>query len=280
MSPRNSGIPLVFFCVAILLVPAFLHAQNASFAQKLYGRWYTYPLGNPNTDPVRHEFRHNSENGSDEMIVTRVCPGDPGQKVARAVSPIEVSEDTIRVLKNASDNVPGRGTAVCQAGITAGSLAYSFSEDGQHLILTDPGGNPDILELAPEATAQDKLVPKRLYGTWILPPADGKEFRMLVRLVFYTTADRQDRVRKIAVCSKGTDSLVAHVDSEIALEKDRITVPESATHQEQQGTFTCTASIAAGAYRYEVAPSGMTMTLSAAGSKPLTLTRDQNSGLN
>jgi len=280
MSARHPGISFLFLCLAALLFPVLLHAQNDTYAQKLYGKWYTYPLGNSNTDPVRHEFRHDTATGADEMIVTRTCPGDAGEKVARAVAPIEVSEDTIRILKNASDTVPGRGTALCQSTITAGSFAYSFSDDGQHLILTNPGGNPDILELAPDATAHAVVVPKRVYGTWVLPPADGKEFRMQVRLVFYTTADRQDKVRKIAVCTKGTDSLVAHVDSDITLDKDSIKVAESASHQEQQGTFTCTAAIAAGSYQYVVAPSGMTMTLTAAGSKPLTLTREQDSGLN
>ena len=46
------------------------------FAQRLYGTWYTYPLGNPATDSIRHEFRHSSETGKDEISVSHICEGE------------------------------------------------------------------------------------------------------------------------------------------------------------------------------------------------------------
>jgi hypothetical protein len=250
-------------------------------AQGIYGKWYTYPSGNPNTDSIRHEFRHDDGTGTDEMIVTRVCPVQARVVTAKVASPIEVSEDQIRVLKNAFDSQPMEGTAVCEISISAGTFEYSFSEDGQHLILTNPGGNPDYLELARDTNPSETPAPQRLYGTWVLPPLNGKDTRVQVRWVLYKTAERQDKVRQIAVCTRGTDSVVSDVDASITVTKDRITFTESASHDERQGDVTCTASLGAGTWRYTLAPNGLTLTLSGpAGAKPITLTREDESGLN
>ena len=270
------GLPLLALSLVALVVPA----QEASFSQSLYGNWHTYPLGNPFTDPVRHEFRHNSSTGGDEMVVTRTCAEGTHITVARAVSPVEIKEDTILVLRSSSDSEPLQGAAVCQVNITAAMMSYSFSEDGEHLILTDPGGNPDYLELTRETKAEDTSVPQRLYGTWLLPPIDGKEMQVKVRWVFYTTAERQDRVRQIAICSKGNDSLVSHVDSDISVTKDQIKVLQSASNQQQEGSFICKASILATTWRYAMSSSGLTLTLYAEGAKALTLTREKQAGLN
>ena len=269
-----------FGCVLILLLSITAWSQNASWSQKLYGNWYTYPLGNPNTDPVRHEFRHNPANGNDELVVTRACTDQSRVVTAKAVSPIEVSADTIRILKSASDAQPLQGTAVCVASLATGVLGYSFSEDGERLILTDPGGNPDYLELARVTKASETAVPQRLYGTWLLPPVDGTEMRVQIRWVFYTTAERQDKVRQIAVCSKGNDNLVSHVDSEVGLSQDEIKVMQSASNAEHEGDFVCQASLIAGSWRYTLSPSGLKLTLYAAGAKAMTLTREQEPGLN
>jgi len=266
--------------VLIFLVSVTAWSQNAASSQNLYGNWYTYPLGNPNSDPIRHEFRHNIANGNDELVVTRACTDQSRVVTAKAVSPIEVSADTIRILKSASDVQPLQGTAICEASLTAGVFGYSFSEDGEHLILTNPGGNPDYLELARVTKASEIIVPKKLYGTWLLPPVDGKEMRVQIRWVFYTTAERQDKVRQIAVCSRGNDHLVSHVDSEVGLSHDEIKVLQSASNAEHEGNFVCQASLIAGSWRYTLSPDSLKLTLYATGAKPMTLTREQESGLN
>ncbi len=275
---RVSTVVLPLILVALLATAVW--PQDPNFAQKLYGNWYTYPHGNPKTDATRHEFWHNNANGSDEMVMTRSCMAESRVVSAKAVSPIEVSEDTIRVLKSASDAQPIQGTAMCEVSINAGVLGYSFSEDGEHLILTEPGGNPDYLELARDIKASEAPVPQRLYGTWLLPPINSKEMRLQIRWVFYRTAERQDKVRQIAVCTKGNDSLVSHIDSEISLSPEQIKIVQSASHTEGGGSFTCQASISSGTWRYTLAPTGLTLTLYAAGAKPVTLTREQESGLN
>jgi hypothetical protein len=266
-------------CVALLLLSISSWAQTAT-APKIYGTWHTYPLGNPSTDPVRHEFRHNSATNSDEMIVTRACAAENRVVVAKAVSPIEITQDTIKVLKTVSDTEPIQGTSSCQADIHAGTLGYSFSDDGEHLILTDPGGNPDILELTPDTNTGEEQVPQRLYGTWLLPPVNGKEMRVQVRWVFYTTAEHQDRVRQIAVCSKGNDSLVTQVDSDINVAGDKIRILQSGSRQQQAGDFICKASLVATTWRYSISSTGLFLTLYTEGAKPLTLTREPKAGLN
>lgn len=272
----------VFPCLAafLFLLLAASSAQTPSAAQKIYGSWRTYPLGNPITDPVRHEFRHNNATGSDEMVISRVCTSEKRVVTAKAVSPIEVTEDAIRILKTASDSEPIQGASSCQANINAGNLGYSFSEDGEHLILTNPGGNPDILELMRDTKVSDEQVPRRVYGTWLLPPVEGKEMRVQIRWVFYTTAEHEDKVRQIAVCTKGNESLVSHVDSDINLTKDEIRVLQSASHQQQNGDFICKASLVTTAWRYSLSTNGLFLTLYAEGAKPLTLTRENNPGLN
>jgi len=280
---------LVLSLVALLFVPIIAAAQDpassqkqdAIFSQKLYGVWYTHPAGNPYTDALRHEFRHNSTTGKDEMVVSHTCAAGARIVVAKAVSPIDVTEDAIRVLKSASDAVPLQGTADCEANIVLGQFSYSFSEDGEHLILTQPGGNPDYLDLVHETKADDSSVPQRLYGTWLLPPIDGKEMRVQVRWVFYSTAEHEGRVRQIAVCSKGNESLVSHVDSDISVSKDQIRVLQSASNQQQEGSFVCKASILPATWRYALSPSGVTLTLYVEGApKPLILTREHEPGLN
>ena len=148
-------------------------AQAAVPAQSLYGTWYTYPLGNPNTDSVRHEFRHNASTGKDEMIVSRICQGDYRAVIARAVSPIEVTENTIRVAKTVSASERGELNSVCQVSIEAGVLTYSVSSDGNRISITNPGGTPDMFDLArQDASSESALVPS-LYGTWSFP-SDGR----------------------------------------------------------------------------------------------------------
>jgi hypothetical protein len=268
---------LVFGFAVLLLSPGW--CQETTYSQKLYGNWYTYPRGNPNTDPVLRQFRHDKAASRDEIVVIRQCPLESRVVVAKAVSPIEVSEDTIRILRNDSDIQPTQGTSVCEASVSAGVYSYSFSED-DHLVLTNPGGNPDFLELAREDKTGGPAVPQKLYGTWLLPPFEGKTMRMQVRWVFYTTAERQDRLRQITVCNQGNDSLVAHIDTDINIGDDSLKVLQSASHQEQQGAFSCEARIEAATWRYSVAPGGMSVTLSGNGAKSIILTREPQSGLN
>lgn len=250
--------------------------QTTSPAQQLYGTWYSYPVGNPYADQIRHEFRHNSTTGKDEMIVSRVCPGDDGTVVAKAVAPIEISESTIRVLKSASDTQDAKGKSVCQANIEAGVLNYTTSDDGTRVTITNPGGNPDLLELARQDATNEAMLSWNIYGTWLLPPQITKDSTIAIRLVFYNSADRdRGTVRQIISCSKGNDSLLSQAESAIAVTKDEITILDSVSHAEHIGTFLCTATITAAKLHYVVSPDGTTMTLSKAGQKPMVLTRDQ-----
>jgi hypothetical protein len=280
MHSGNSSFPRVCFLLAalVLLTTAGWPQEEPTSSQSLYGTWYTYPLGNPKTDTVRYEFRHDVSTNRDEIIVTRHCPVESRVVVAKAVAPIEVTDETIRILKTAVDSQPTQGTWTCDAGINAGVFSYSFADD--HVVLTNPGGNPDYLELAREEKTTAPAVPQMLYGTWLLPAIDGKTMRMQVRWVFYPTAERQDRLRQIAVCTQGNDSLVSQVDTDVDISPHYIKVLQSASHDQQQGSFVCQASILAATWRYTLAPTGVTLTLFANGAKPITLTRESQTGLN
>lgn len=279
MNPGNLRVwfLLVLSFAVLFSVPGW--SQESTYAQKLYGDWYTYSGGSSNADSMRHQFRHDKSSSHDELVVTRLCRIESHAIVAKAVSPIEISEDTIRILKSATDVQPIEGASACEVSISAGVFNYSFSEEG-HLVLTNPGGNPDYLELARDAKASGRTVPKKIYGTWLLPPFEGKTMRMQVRWVFYTTADRQDKVRQITVCHQGNNSLVSHVDSDLSISDESIKVLQSASHQELEGAFSCEAKIEAATWHYSVAPDGTSVTLSGNGAKPILLTREPQSGLN
>ncbi len=267
----------MFCCMlAGCILPSASSQEVPSPAQQFYGMWYTYPLGNPNTDSIRHEFRHNPATGKDEMIVSRICAGDYHTVIARAVSPIEITENTVRILKNASDSQAGEGNSVCRVSIEEALLSYSFSDEGAHVTITNPGGNPDIMELARQDAASEAILPTSFYGTWLLPVQETKDSRIQLRLVFYNSADsNRGTVRQIASCSKGADSLLSQVDSPISLGKDEITILESASHQAQNGPFVCNASLTAGTLHYTLSANGSIMTLTKGGQKPLVLTRER-----
>ena len=266
----------VAFVAAIWVLVSAAFAQTTNFPQQFYGTWYTYPLGNPRTDPIRHEFRHNATTGKDEMVVSRFCPGDYRTVTARAVAPIQISETTIQVLKSASDTQEGEGHSLCRASIDAGVLNYSFSDDGNRITITNPGGNPDILELARQDPETESMLQSRIYGTWRLPSQEGQNIRVETRLVLYRGAEGgKGGVRQIVSCWKGDESLLSEVDSGMSLAKDQITILESASHDERDGPFVCTATITAATLHYVISPDGSIMTLTVPGQKPLVLTRER-----
>ena len=268
-----------YSCISLALLAGSLvagaAAQQTSYSQPFYGSWYTYPLGNPNTDPIRHEFRHNATTGKDEMIVSRRCQGDYKAVTAKAVVPIEISESNIQVLKTATDTQDAVGHSVCRASVDAGTWSYSVSDDGSRITITNPGGNPDILELARQDPATESVMQSRVYGTWLVSTPDG-DTKVETRFVFYGTADPDmSTVREIVSCRKGRDSLLAQADSDAKIGKDQISVLESASHDERLGNFVCTAAITAADLHYEISPDGSILTLSKAGQKPLVLTRER-----
>lgn len=272
--PRVVFLSVCFACLTLL--GSALLAQTPGFAQLLYGMWYTYPLGNPNTDSVRHEFRHNSATGRDEMIVTRLCPGDYRAVIARAVSPIEVTETTIRVLKTVIDKEKGEHDSICLADVQAGVYTYIISPDKDRVSLANPGGMPDMIELARQDAASESLLPSNLYGTWLAPLQQNQNVKIQVRLVFYSSGDsKRGKVRQIMVCSKGNDTLVAQVDANITVAKDQITILDSETNEKDDGPFTCTATITSGTLHYVVAPNGATITLNKPGERAVVLTRER-----
>ena len=250
-------------------------AQNPIYSQRLYGTWYTYPLGNPNTDPIRHEFRHNSSTGKDEMVVVRICAGDNTAVIARAAAPIEVSENSIRILKSVSQS-EGQGSSECKASVDAGTLGYVLSPKGDRLSITNPGGVPDMFELARQDQAKNELIPASVYGTWLLPLQEEHGATIQIKLIFYDSAsENRGKLREISVCSKQNDSLTSQVDARVRISKSDITILERASHQENSGPFTCQANITAGTLHYVLAPTGGTMVLTKPGQPPLTLTREQ-----
>lgn len=269
----------VFLVVSALapgwLITASASAQTAPFANQFYGVWYPYPLGNPSTGSIRYEFHHNAATGKDEMTVTRTCPGEYRSPVAKVVAPIEIAENTLKVLKGGSDAQAGEGDLVCRISVTAAVMSYTISEDGTRVTLTNPGGNPDILDLARQDAVNGSLLPTNFYGSWLLPPFDEKDARIQIRFVFYNSADtNKSNVRQVMSCSKGKNSLIAEADSAITVGKDEITILDSASHEERDGSFICKAALSAATLHYVLSPSGEIMTLSKPGDKPLVLTRE------
>ena len=278
---RQAAFVLLFFAAVLAVGQTSDTPKPATDGTPtLYGLWYVYPPGNPVTDSLRYEFERNKTTAKDELIVSRVCPGDYKEVTARASSPIEVAEDSLRVIKDSSDTKPAQGGTVCEAKVQAAILGYSFSEDGTHVTLTNPGGNPDIVELARLETRTETAMPQNLYGTWLLPPVVSKNLEVQTRIVFYADAEHRERMRQIALCSKGSDSVVSHVDADINVLKDRITIRESVAHEEPLGTMLCKTSIVAGTWHYVLAPGGVVMTVSVQGAPPMKLTRERDPGLN
>jgi len=255
--------------------------QAGSFAQPLYGMWYTSPRGNPDTDPIRHTFRHNSNTDRDEIIVTRLCPGDYRAVIARATSPIEVSANAIRILRTATDSEKGEGNTLCEATVEAGLLNYAISQDGDRLTVTNPSSASEPTVWVRQDAAREAVLPPGLFGTWLLPEQGEGSAIIQIRLIFYSSADgTRGTVRQIATCSKGNDSLLSQAESPITLSKDEIKILQAASHEAQSGPFTCKATITPGTLHYSVSPNGATMTLRNAGGQVLTLTREKKSSLN
>jgi hypothetical protein len=277
----SQALQLLRLLANVLILCQMLHAvpQNA-LAQKLYGAWYSYPEGNPANPAMQHQFRHNSVSGADELALSRICIVDGKPVTAKVVSPIEITEDTIRVLKSASDIQHGKGASSCQISIEAGVLSYTLSDEDDRLTLTNPGGNPDLVDLSRQEIATDATPAQSLYGSWVLAPLKSKEMQMQMRYVFYTTADHHDKLREIAVCSNGHDSTVANVDTVITVTKDRVNILETETQQQQEGDFVCKVTINAGTWRYTLGAGGLTLNVIMSGDKPTTLTRESSSEIN
>ena len=253
-------------------------SQTSDF---IYGTWYSYPSGNPETDSIRHEFRHNQSTDKDEMIVTRLCPGDYRAVIARAVSPVEVTQSTIRVLKRATDTEKGEVNSECKASVEPGLWSYTISDDHNRLTITNPGGTPDIMELARQDSAASAVLPSNVFGTWVLPTQMDRDTNVQMRLVFYANDDpSRGKVREIATCMKGNDTLVSQVEADIRVSEDLITILNSASHVQKDGPFTCEVTITSGTLHYSISSNGTTMTLTAATGPPMTLTRQVNAGLN
>jgi hypothetical protein len=268
-------VSLVVLALVVSWLAAAASAQTASFAAQFYGLWYPSPLGNPNTGSVRYEFHHNAATGKDEMTVTRTCPGEYRTATAKVVSPVEISENNIHVLKAGSDSQTGEGDSVCKLSVGADLMGYSISGDGAHITITNPGGNPDILELVRQDVVNGAVLPTNFYGSWLLPAFDDKDTRVQIRLVFYNNSDsNSSNVRQVISCSRGHNSLISQVDSAITVGKDQITIQDSAAHEERDGSFSCKATLAAGTLHYALSPNGSIMTLSKPGEKPLVLTRE------
>lgn len=243
-------------------------------SQYLYGTWYSYPPGNPQTDPIRHEFRHNRAADKDEIVVTRLCPGDYRAVIARAASPVQLTSSTIRVLKHAADTEKGELGAECKSSIEPGLWSYTISDDHNHLTITNPGGTPDIMELARQDAATTSLLPATLYGTWTFPIQNSGDLKKEVRLVFYNNADSvEGKVREMASCVKGNSALSSQVEANIRVSADVITILNSASNSQKKGPFTCEVTITAGSFHYAVSPSGSTMKIRGDTGPSMTLTR-------
>ena len=268
---------LLFSC---FVGPVDSEAQTAATAQPLYGMWYISPRGNPDTDTIREEFRHNSATGKDEIVRRRFCQGDYRAVIATAISPVEISESTIRVLRSASDVKKGELNSECRIQLDAGLLSYTLSPDGNRLTITDPHGHPDVVEFARQDTSSAAVLPPSVYGTWLLPPQHDRDTHVEMRLVFYSTPDDKGKVRQIATCMKADNTITSQVDSDILVTADEIKILDSASHVQKDGPFTCEARITAGTLHYVLSAGGATMKLSAANGASLMLTREHKRGLN
>ena len=262
--------------------PSQNSASDAQAAQYVFGTWYTYPPGNPATDSVRHQFRHNTSTNKDELIVTRMCQGSYRAVIARAVSPVIISESTIRVLKAASDTEKGELNSECQISVEPGLWSYTISPEHDRMTITNPGGTPDIMELARQDAASATTLPSNMFGTWLLPLQNDRDTQVQIKLIFYSGSDpSKGKVRQIATCSKGNDTLVSQADSEIRIKGDEITIMKAASHVQRDGPFVCKVTITPGTLHYELSPTGDIMTLtSAEGGGSLKITRQSGAGLN
>jgi hypothetical protein len=266
---------VVWALAAGWVITAPASAQTDSFASQFYGVWYPFPLGNPTTGSIRYEFHHNAATGKDEMTVARTCPGEYRSPIAKVVVPIEIAEDNIRVLKGGSDAQAGEGNFVCRVSVVASVMSYTVSDNGTRVTITNPGGNPDILDLARQDVVSASLLPANFYGSWLLPPFDQKDARIEIRFVFYNSADsNKSNIRQVMSCSKGNRSLIAEAESAITVGKDEITILDSDSHEEREGSIVCKATLSAATLHYVLSPNGEIMTLSKPGDKPLVLTRE------
>ena len=277
MKGCKAGVHLLVWSLAQSLIcsPATV-AQTAPFARQLYGTWYTYPLGNQATDSVRHEFRHNSETGKDEIIVSHICQGDDIAVIARVTTPIEVSENTIKILQSAAGSEKETGGSDCQASIDSAVWGYVISSNGDRISITNPGGVPSTFQLARQDVADDATLPVSVYGIWLLPVHQEHGNTVQIKLIFYESASPgRGNLRQISTCSKANDSVLSQVDSTFKINKDQITILEAASHAVRNGPISCLATIAAGTLHYVVSPEGGTMVLSKPGASPITLTRER-----
>ena len=286
---RGRLLAALLFCAAF----GFAHANaqptsaqdntsDTQAAQYVFGTWYTYPLGNPETDAVRHQFRHNTSTNKDELIVTRICQGSYRAVIARAASPVVINQSTIRVLRAASDTEKGELNSECKISVEPGLWSYTISAEHDRLTITNPGGTPDIMELARQDAAPSTVLPSNMYGTWLLPMQMERDTQVQIKLIFYASADpSKGKVRQIATCSKGNDTLVSQADSDIRVSGDEIKIMKAASHVQKDGPFLCKVTITPGTLHYQLSPSGDIMTLtSAEGGGSLKITRQSDPSLN
>jgi hypothetical protein len=242
-------------------------------SQYLYGTWYPYPPG-PQTDSIRYEFRHTRTTDKDEIVVIHLCQGDYRAVIARATSPVQITPSTIRVLKHSADTQKGELNSECKSSIEPGLWSYTISEDHNRLTITNPGGTPDIVELARQDAATTSLLPATLYGTWQFPSQNNGDVKKEVRLVFYNNADSvEGKVREIASCVKGNSALASQVEANIRVSADVITILNSASNAQRKGPFTCEVTITSGSLHYVVSPSGSTLKIRGDTGPSMTLTR-------
>jgi hypothetical protein len=277
MKGCTAGILLLLcsFASSQVSTPAAF-AQTASLAQPFYGTWYTYPSASRTKDSIRHEFRHNLETGRDEMIISHICEGEDMAVIARATVPIEVSQNTIKILHSASRSEREADGSVCQASIDAGVWSYVFSNNGDRISITNPGGAPDHFQLARQDAAPETILSPNLYGTWLLPVHEEHGATVQIKLMFYESADSgRGKIRQISTCSKANDSVVSQADSTFKMTKDEITILEAASREVRNGPISCLATIVPGTLHYVISEEGGTMVLSKPGATPLVLTRDR-----
>jgi len=279
LTPRRASWLLVATTFCLPICSTFSVGQAAeqtpqTDSQYLYGTWYTYPPSNPPTDSLRHEFRHNRATDKDEIVVTHLCQGDYRAVIARATSPIQITPSTIRVLKHSADSQKGELGSECKSSVEPGLWSYTISEDHNRLTITNPGGTPDIVELARQDAATTTLLPSTLYGTWLFPSQNSGDIKKEVRLVFYNNADSvEGKVREMASCVKGNSALASQVEANIRVSADVITILNSASNAQKKGPFTCEVTITSGSLHYVVSPSGSTLKIRGDTGPSMTLTR-------
>jgi len=137
-------------------------------------------------------------------------------------TPIEVSENTIKIFAERRWLGERDRRFDCQASIDSAVWGYVISSNGDRISITNPGGVPSTFQLARQDVADDATLPVSVYGIWLLPVHQEHGNTVQIKLIFYESASPgRGNLRQISTCSKANDSVLSQVDSTFKINKDK-----------------------------------------------------------